>query len=53
MNWILIKIFEYKIKRIEKYVNKSVDDAILRKAYMNMIKHYKGTIMFLAAQRGK
>ena len=52
MNWILIKMLEYRIRKVEKY-SKTLDSSIVRSAYDVMIKNYKNTVMFLNAERRK
>jgi hypothetical protein len=51
MNWILIKLLEFKVKKHTKHANNiRMDNSIIAAAYDNMIKNYKNTIMFLNAE---
>ena len=49
MDWILVKMLRYKIYRAEKKKKRSGN--ILEKAYENMIKNFKNTIMYLEANK--
>lgn len=50
--WLTIYLMEYNLKNSIKDEDKQ-EHIIIKKAYKNMIDHYKKTIMFLKSELGK
>ena len=50
MTWITIKLMQFQLYRITKQKAK-LDSVIIAQAYVNMLKTYNDTIMFLKANK--
>jgi hypothetical protein len=48
MDWITIKLMEYQLKKAKKQKSKA-REYLVEASYLNLIKSYKNTIMFLKA----
>lgn len=53
MKWLLILLLEYRVKRVDKIINKYklANDSILARAFTDAKKSYESAIMFLKAEK--